>query len=159
MKLQFDNRGGIAYMYALPPECLNRIRRNFGDDDTFSPEFVKSEKMIKVPCYAGSSHKFVEKKTLGEDGESYSLEISGVVPAHLMARNELKKLSKGRWLVVFQDKMGEIRMSGTKEIPLYFDYNDETGGQVTELNGYKFSFVAKQAKPSLVCVQVDLRSL
>lgn len=159
MTLQFDNRGGIAYMYALPPTSLVRVRKNFFTKETLTPEFVNRGDILQIPVYAGAEFRYTEKKQYTEDGVMYYVEVSGVIPHHYIERQVIDKLARKGWLVVFCDKRGIVMLSGTQNIPLQFLYDDDSGSKESDTNGIRFTFSGMEAIPSIECDQVDILSL
>ena len=158
MQLNFENRGGIRRLYAIPVADILRIRRNWGTK-TVTPELRRRDRVIALPAYAGQSYSFKEEKNHVDQGVRYSCSISGVIPAHLIKPEESVVLSYGEWIVLHQDARGRIRMSGTIDIPLQYDSTSDTGSSSVDLNGESFTFSAVEEHESYECYIADILSL
>lgn len=158
MRLNFDNRGGICHVYAIPAECVSNIRNNW-NRKTVTPELDDNEGIIKLPYYAGQNYSFTEQHSLNEQGDRYTVEIKGVIPSHLIEDIDINTLRRGEWLVIHQDARGITRMTGTKLIPLRFSSTSDTGTELSNLNGEQFVFSAIEAEPSPECDIEDFNNL
>lgn len=159
MNLEFDNRGGVCRMYAVPASSLLRVRLNYGNDITYTPEFDNREEIIEIPYYADHNYSFNEVESWSSFGESYSVEITGTIPSNLILSKNVEKLRRGNWLVLHKDRRGRIRMSGTADVPLRCEITTSSGTATTDLNGEAFKFQGVEAVPSLVCKYVNIESL
>ena len=150
MQLNFDNRGGIKRIYAIPNEDTLRIdnNRSLG---TATIQLSRTDQIVELPYYAGQNYSFSEEHTLTEQGDRYAVNISGVIPSQLMDTATTEKLRRGEWLVLHQDTRGRVRLSGTQLIPLRFSSTSSTGADFPELNGEAFSFSATVAESSPEC--------
>ena len=150
MQFQFDNRGGIRRIYAIPKEDFLSI------DSTRSLGNVKirlgrEDRIVELPYYAGQNYSFTEEHSLTENGDRYAVNISGVIPSQLLDTNTTENLRRGEWLVLHQDTRGIVRLSGTQLVPLRFSSKRATGADAKELNGDAFSFTATEAESSPEC--------
>lgn len=150
MQFDFDNRGGIRRIYALPNEDVLSIDNSRGLG-IVSVQMGSTDRIVELPCYAGQNYSFSEEHTLKEQGDRYAVAISGVIPSQLIDAGTTEKLRRGEWLVLHQDTRGRIRLSGTKLIPLRFSSTSSTGADFPELNGEAFSFSATEAESSPEC--------
>lgn len=158
MQLNFDNRGGITRLYAIPTEDILRIRNNWGFGSV-TPELNRRDRIIELPYYIGLGYQFNEEQTLTDNGHRYAVDINGIVPAHLMRADDIETLRHGMWMVLHQDARGRIRLSGTIQIPLVFTSKSGSGASAKELNGDTFSFSAIEENASPDCYIPDIRQL
>ena len=150
MRLNFDNRGGLCHVFAIPAECVSNIRNNW-NRKTVTPELISNSGIIKLPYYAGQNYSFTEQHSLNEQGDLYAVEIKGIIPSQLIEDIDINTLQRGEWLVIHQDARGIIRLSGTKLIPLRFSSTRDTGTELSNPNGEEFVFSATEAEPSPEC--------
>lgn len=158
MRLDFDNRGGICHVYAIPIECVSNIKKNW-NNKTVTPELSNNEGIIRLPYYAGQNYSFTEQHSLNEQGDRYAVEIKGVIPSQLIEDVDINTLRRGEWLVVHEDARGKIRLSGTKLIPLRFSSTSSSGTEPSNLNGEEFAFSAIEAETSPECHIENLDNL
>lgn len=158
MQLNFDNRGGIRRMYAIPARDILRIRNNWSLGNV-TPELKRRDRIVELPFYAGQTYSFREEHTLTEDGDRYTISITGIMPSHLVDEWTLDVLRHDEWLVLHQDTRGRIRLSGTQLIPLRFSSVSDTGTAANELNGETFTFSATEAEASPECYIADIGNL
>lgn len=156
IKIEFDNIGGLAQIYAFPPSDLLRIRHDYRAD-TDSVELKTRENVVVIPVYADRSFMFDEKKSTAEGGDYWQISIEGVIPK--LGREHstmIERLERGEWLVLSQDHNGIVHLSGSTEVPLSFSAEKTSGDAYTALNGSSFVFEGSQPAPSVV---VDLDDL
>lgn len=158
MKLDFDNRGGIRRMYAIPVKDILRIRSNWSLDNV-TPELKRRDRIVELPFYAGQTYNFREEHAVTEDGDRYAISITGIIPSHLVDEWTIDVLRHDEWLVLHQDTRGRIRLSGTQLIPLRFSSVSDTGSAANELNGETFTFSAIEAEASPECHVADTDNL
>lgn len=158
MQFDFDNRGGIRRVYAIPAVNILRIRNNW-EFGNITPELNSRENIIELPHYAGQTYSFTEEHTITEHGNRYAVTIEGIIPSHLVQANIIEDLRHGEWLVLHQDTRGRLRLSGTQQIPLRFSSTSNTGKAHQELNGEAFSFTAIEAESSPECYISDIQDI
>lgn len=154
-----DNRGSVALVYAVPISSLVRIRVNFGERDTFTPEFCNREDIVRFPPEPGCSYSFSEVERLTEDGKTYDVEVNGTIPKTLFDESILEKLTNMPLYALVFDMNGEGKMFGEKDIPLVFEYERETGETAADLNAYRFTLKAVEAQRSIPCVGLRFNEL
>lgn len=158
MQLNFDNRGGIRRMYAIPAEDILRIRNNWSLGNV-TPELKSRSRIVEIPFYAGQKYNFREEHTITEDGDRYKINITGLMPSQFVDARTIDILRHGEWLVLHQDTRGRIRLSGSKQIPLRFFSVSDTGSAPNELNGETFTFDATENETSPECYIADMGKL
>ena len=158
MKLNFDTRGGIRRVYAIPAKDILRIRNNWANH-TVTPELINRDGIVEIPSYAGQNYSFKEEHSITDHGDRYNVAITGVIPANLISNEDIQTLRLGEWFVLHQDTRGCIRMSGTPLVPLRFTSITDKGASHGELNGESFTFSAIESQPSLECDIADIACL
>jgi len=158
MQLNFDNRGGISRIYAIPAKDVLRIRNNwvFGN---VTPELIRRDGIIELPIYAGQTYNFREEHSIAKHGNRYDISITGIIPSQYASEDMIETLRNGEWIVLHQDACGRIRLSGTQVIPLRYSSTCDTGSNHAELNGESFSFSATEAMASPKCYVADINCL
>lgn len=158
MQLEFDTRGGIRRVYAIPVHDILRIRHNWAAGNV-TPELIRRDGVIELPSYAGQDYSFTEESAVTEQGNQFNVSIKGRIPAHLACPKTIQMLRSGEWLVLHQDARGRIRLSGTALIPLRFTSISDSGQQHSELNGESFTFSAIESETSPECYIADTAQL
>ena len=158
MQLNFDNRGGIRRVYAIPVTDILRIRHNW-TSRTVTPELRRRDGIVELPTYAGQDYAFTEERVLTDHGTRDNVSLKGRIPARLIQPSTIQKLSDGEWLVLHQDTCGRIRLSGTALVPLRFVSTSDSGQTAPELNGETFTFSAVESITSPECYIADINQL
>lgn len=146
-----DSRGGLSYIYAIPPASLRRVRIDYATGQRW-PEFKARENIICLPVWAAAPQNFQFKETheWTEAGDAYTVEINGYIPPLKAGGEELvRTLEQGAWMVLHTDLNGISRLSGTADIPLKFTRVADTGASPGEQNAITFSFSAVEPEPSI----------
>lgn len=142
----FDNRPGLARMYAIPPESFRRLRYDY-NRSVKHLEVVGRTNIIEIPIFADNSFAVSEKQSSADGGNLWEVSISGYIP-----KNEnshiVELLERGDWLVICQDQNGTVKLYGTVEIPLRF-LSDKSSGSPSVMNGIRFTFSSKESEPSV----------
>lgn len=158
MIFDFDTRGGIRRVYAIPVKNILRIRNNW-TNHTVTPELLNRDGIVEIPSYAGQNYSFREEHSITDQGDRYNVAITGVIPSNLISHDDIQTLRHGEWLVLHQDTRGSIRMSGTQLVPLRFTSITDKGSSHAELNGESFTFSAIESQPSPECYIADINCL
>lgn len=126
-KVTFDfqtNLPGLSIVYAIPPESLKRVRRDYSGDKYFL-ELVKPDDIIEF-YFIEDSAQF--KQVAEYNG--YKSELSLIVPKDQPDnRNLFLELIAGYWSVLFVDQNNYIRLVGTQENQLRFTMEANTSGR------------------------------
>lgn len=156
IEFNFENVGGLAEIYAIPPADLLRLRHDYVGD-TYNVELRTRDNIIVIPVFGDRSFVFSEEKGQADGGYYWDVSIEGVIPS-VNGKNQklIEDLDRGGWLVVFRDNNGTVFLSGSVDVPLVFSDNKTSGDAYASLNGIKFSFTAKQPSPSVI---LDIDSL
>jgi len=144
-------RGGLAYIYAIPPASLRRIRMDYATGQRW-PEFKERGNIIRLPVLEAAPKTFQFKETheWTEAGDTYTVEINGYIPPLKAGGEDLvRTLEQGTWMVLHTDLNGISRLSGTVDIPLKFTRVADTGAAPGEQNAITFAFSAVEAEPSI----------
>lgn len=156
IEFNFENVGGLAEIYAIPPTDFLRLRHDYVNDSD-SLELRTRDNMIAVPVYGDRSFVFSEEKDRADGGDYWDVSIEGVIPnINKENRRLVETLDRGEWLVLSMDNNGVVHLSGTTDVPLSFSSRKTSGDAYSALNGIEFSFTAKQPSPSVI---LDIDSL
>lgn len=156
VKIDFDNIGGLALIYAFPPSDFLRLRHNY-ISDTDALELKTRDNIVVLSVYSDRSFSFIEQKSIGDGGDCWEVTIEGIIPKlNHDTSSVIETLERGEWLVLSQDHNGMVHLSGSVDVPLLFSAERTTGDAYTALNGYTFLFSGKQPSPSVV---IDLDEL
>ena len=159
IKFDFNNVGGLAEVYAIPPSDVLRIRHDYRRD-TDALELTTRDNIIVIPVYGDRSFSFIEQKSTADGGDYWDISIEGIIPK--LCRDNaalIERLERGEWLVLSSDNNGTAHLSGSVDIPLQFSSEKSTGDSFTALNGTTFTFSGKQPSPSLVIDLDDLNKI
>ena len=156
IEFNFENVGGLAEIYAIPPADLLRLRHDYVGD-TYNVELRTRDNIIVIPVFGDRSFVFSEEKGQVDGGDYWDVSIEGVIPS-VNGKNQklIEDLDRGEWLVVFKDNNGTVFLSGSVDVPLVFSGSKTSGDAYASLNGIEFSFTAKQPSPSVI---LDIDSL
>lgn len=156
IEFNFENVGGLAEIYAIPPTDFLHLRHDYVNDSD-SLELRTRDNMIAVPVYGDRSFVFSEEKDRADGGDYWDVSIEGVIPnINKENRRLVETLDRGEWLVLSMDNNGVVHLSGTTDVPLSFSSRKTSGDAYSALNGIEFSFTAKQPSPSVI---LDIDSL
>lgn len=152
----FENMGGLAELYAIPPSDVLRLRHDYLYDID-NVELVTRQNIVAVPVYGNRSFSFSEQSGIADGGRYWDVSIEGVIPKIQNGSSHIiEKLERGTWLVLSMDHNGIVHLSGSVEVPLVFSAYKSTGDACSSLNGSTFSFTGRQPKPSVI---IDLDEL
>lgn len=142
----YDNVGGISSIYAIPAALLDHVSYNAASNmRTFT--LSSNDGVIQIDGHRAGD--FSEESTISDEGTEYNVQISGKIFTTSKDRESIiDELSNGSWYVLHRDCNGQMRLSGTPDIPLLFTYNENTGqhGSSSMLT-YRFSAI--EARQSL----------
>ncbi len=151
IRIDTESLGGLAYIYAMPPECILRVRVDYNTNELW-PEFLLRDHIIRLPVMESSPQefKFSEVHEWAESGDIYTVSITGYIPRTKELTDEvIHQLEKGRWVVLHIDRNGTAYLSGTDDVPLKFTRKRDTGDTPAARNTVGFTFSAVEAEPSL----------
>lgn len=160
-EINFDhnNIGGLAEIYAFPPNDLLRVRHDYRSGRHYV-EMKTRDNIVSIPVYPDRSFVFDEQKSTADGGDYWQVSIEGVIPKLRYEVSQLiEVLERGEWLVLSQDHNGVVHLSGSVEVPLSFACEKTTGDSYTSLNGSSFTFSGSQPAPSLIIDMDDLNHI
>ncbi len=159
INFDFNNVGGLAEFYAIPPSDVLRIRHDYRRD-IYALELKTRDNIIVVPVYGDRSFSFSEQKSTADGGDYWEVSIEGVVPKLCHDSSAIiESLDRGDWLVLHIDNNGTVHLSGSVDIPLQCSSDKSSGSSFTDLNGTTLTFSGKQPSPSLVIDLDDLNKI
>ncbi len=144
-----DNVGGLATIVAIPVADFNRVKTDFTTDKKYA-SVSSMDRVIELPVVNDTSYSFEEKHALEDGGETYAVTIQGVIPRNDTEAKLINTLERGEWLVLHMDKNGISMLSGTRDVPLFFASNRQSGTSPAATNGNAFAFSGQQPSPSVV---------
>ena len=145
-------------MYAIPARDILRIRNNWSLGN-ITPELKRRDRIVELPFYAGDTYNFREEHSVTEDGDRYAICITGIMPSKYVDAGTIETLRQGEWLVLHQDSIGRIRLSGTQLVPLRFSSISDSGTCPADINGESFTFAATESEPSAECYIADISNI
>lgn len=155
----FENMGGVSHIYAIPPSSYAGIRMDYGTGLKWL-ELVRTDQVISIPVYADATYYFNENHGQGDAGDSYAVEVGGIIPKIQMQNAELVEcLERGEWLVLCADMNGEIRLAGSLDVPLKCTTQKSTGVAVTDRNQIAFTFSGTQENPAIYVAVENINEL
>lgn len=155
----FENVGGLAECYAIPVNVFKRIRVDYLRG-LRNLELKDRSSVIAIPMYADDSFSHKEEKKHAAAGDYWEVDIEGLVPKWCKGvEGQLEVLDRGEWLVLSRDNNGTVRLSGSVDVPLWFESERNTGMGYSDRNGTTFHFTGNQPKPSMTLDMDDLSEL
>ena len=147
IEFSFDNIGGMSRLYLIDVAGLVRVDTNVSNGSV-CPVLASGAHIYNIEVYGGDDFHFSEQMSLEDAGEAYDVNISGFIPRmdNLMTVTELER---GEWLAIHKDANGTILMTGTREVPLRFITNKDTGIAASR-NAVAFSLEAIEPTPSVL---------
>lgn len=146
-KFDYQNRGGVNQIYAISWGAVRYLRINYRTGAwqlKLYNQTPTGEHVIEIPVIAGG-FTFQETRIDDEKGIHYEPAILGTIPkCSLENAPLLKRLEMGRWLVLFVDNNGYMRIAGDKDTPLHFSTEKALGSLPADLNATAFEFSAQQ---------------
>ena len=144
-----DNVGGLATIIAIPVADFNRVKTDFTTGKKYT-SVASLDQVIELPVVNDTSCSFDEKHVLEDGGETYAVTIQGVIPRNETEAKLINTLERGEWLVLHMDRNGICILSGTKDVPLFFASNRQSGASTAATNGNAFVFSGQEPAPSVV---------
>ena len=80
IEFNFENVGGLAEIYAIPPADLLRLRHDYVGD-TYNVELRTRDNIIVIPVFGDRSFVFSEEKGQADGGDYWDVSIEGVIPS------------------------------------------------------------------------------
>ncbi len=146
-------------MFAIPESSYERVRRDYVNKRNYI-ECKNQDDIIEIPIYADGTFFFNEDQRFESAGDSYAIEIGGVIPKMMVSNaGVIERLERGTWYVLFQDMNGEVRLCGDEEVKCKFLTKKSTGTSAVSRNQIAFSFSCTQENPSLYIELDDMSAL
>lgn len=159
LKFDFENIGGCTSLFAIPPESLLRIRRDYVDNLNYI-ECRQYDRIIEIPIYADGTFVWTEKLSVEDAGDGYAIEIAGIIPKNTLSNaSDIEILERGEWYVLCQDNNGEVHFSGDEDALLKFTTEKTTGAVAADRNQIAFKFTCLQPNPSVYITIEDMSRL
>ena len=155
----FDNLGGLAEIYAIPPSSFVRVRQDYIKNRKVL-EVKNREDIIAIPMFADDTFSFSEEHKRDDGGDYYQPTIEGVIPKIALENEEIiETLERGEWMVLSQDHNGVVHLSGNEDVLMTFSSNSTTTAAKNTRNQIAFKFECKSAEPSPILFMDDLMDI
>lgn len=155
----FENIGGVSRLFAIPPSSFERIRRDYVAKMNYL-ECKNMADIMEIPIYADGTFYFNEDQSFEAAGDTYAVEIGGVIPKMMMGNaSDIECLERGTWYVLLQDMNGEVRLSGDEQVKMKFLTKKGTGNSAVNRNQIAFTFTCRQENPSVYLELDDMYNL
>lgn len=142
-----NNSGGLVKILAIPETSF--VSLGYASGSVRSLNLTDLDNIICIECLQTDAG-FQEKKTETDSGDSYDIEISGVIygksPSNDAIINDLRS---GTWRVAHQDANGNFVASGCNKVRMVFESKVDTGQNRASRKGTVFSFSCKDPLPSI----------
>lgn len=156
INLNTDQRGSIAYLYAIPTSSFVRINHDY-HTGLESLVLRQIQDIIQIPISDGCEWEESDKIAAG--GIVFQPKITGKLnPAATNVPNIIYELIRGNWLVLHIDAIGTARLSGSVNVPMRFNTQSKSGQHLHDANQVQFSLSGLQPSPSKV-VSVSFHEL
>lgn len=150
----FENVGGLAEIYAIPPTSFLRIRNDYVTGKKYL-EVKNRDDIIVIPMFPDDSFVFNENKERSEGGDYYELSIEGVIPKQVLVNKDIiSTLERGVWYVLCKDNNDVVHLCGTEDVLMTFSTQKTTGTTYIDRNSIAFTFSNKQPTPSDI-IEID----
>ena len=149
----FDNVGGMSRLYLIDVAGISRVDTNV-TDGRVRPVITLGTRVYKIEVYGGNDFQFSEVMSIEDGGNTFAVNISGFIPK-MDNLVDMDILERGEWVAVHQDANGNILLTGTRQVPLRFVTNKNTGTASTR-NATAFSLQATEPEPSKMAVNEAL---
>ena len=160
-KIDFDfasNMGGLARMFAIPPECVKKVRMDHTNGLNYL-EVINREKIIDLYFTEGSS-SFSETQSRESPGSAYKIEIAAFVPKDSPTNQKtMTQLEHGFWYVLAEDNNGFVRLAGNEDNQLSFSRKGGSGTGPTSGNKSEILFAGSQVTPCPFITLEDMDEL
>ena len=155
----FENIGGLAEIYAIPPTSFRRIRNDYNTGLKYL-EVKNRDDIIVIPMFADDTFIYNEDSDYEDGGLIYTIDIEGIIPKIANDNADiLQTLDNKYWYVLCRDNNNVVHFCGTEDVGLIFKSKKTTGTAVTERNGISFTFTNKQSVPSIIVELDDLSDI
>lgn len=141
------NVGGVTSAYAIPVSDFNKVTYN-PTSGKISLTLKSLDNVIEIECYKGELFTEVLDET--DEGLLYHPLFSGkIFSVNREKTIILSTLAGGEWLLLHHDKNGQMKLSGTVDVPLSFTYSDSTGDDGSCDGGISYQFSAHEPQASV----------
>lgn len=139
-----DNFGGLLEIRFAPVYYFANAATQ-----TFKPGFDWA-----TIAFTSETKEFSERRVDDVNNGYYETAISGIVPQLRSDVTGVLQKHAGKAVITrCEDNNGRLRISGING-RLVFSFQEATGGECADLNGYKVQFSGKQLAPSLFYVPI-----
>lgn len=159
----FGNRGGLASIYAVTPNAVRSLTKNYRSGKwqltLWNDKEAHDAFLVHIPVRSEEKN-WEENDMRDENGVYFSNSITGKIPG--CKANEdgiLDILLNNRWLVITMDNNREWRLSGSVANPLTFTCDKTSDSAVSGYNAITFIFSGESDEKSRYLELFDDNSL
>lgn len=147
----FDSTSGLIKLMAVPLTHIECIAAD--ETGAFANVYIKSERQIvDIPIEMPEQFDWQEEMKETDGGDTYHEKIVGGIRCEdEKNRNIIRTLEVGRWIVLFEDTLGTIRVVGSQEFPMRFI----TSRNFSKSNGTTFTMECVQLTPAPIVKNMD----
>lgn len=146
-ELPIDNAGGLRRIVAIPEMSFQSV--GYATNGSRSLQLSGTDNVICIECLPLDA-SFQENRQESDAGDTYQVEISGMIYGKTFANDEIVSLlDTGTWIVAHEDAGGNWIVSGANRVRLVFERKKDTSTSFSGLNGTRFSFSCLDEYPSL----------
>lgn len=147
----YDSTSGLCKILAVPLTHIESVAVD--ESGAFANVYIKTdEQIIDIPIGAPEDSDWSEEMKETDAGDVYYEKIVGNIRREDEKNREIiRRLEVGRWLVLFSDCAGTIRVAGSQEFPLRFLTNRNSKNS----NGTQFTMTGTQLHPALIVKNID----
>lgn len=142
-----NNAGGLKRVIAIPESSFRSV--GYAGDGSRSLDLADTDNVICVECLS-SDASFQENRKESDSGDTYQIEISGMIYGKTPANDEIiSLLDVGTWIVAHEDADGNWVVSGANRVRLVFERKKDTASSFSGLKGTLFSFSCLDEYPGI----------
>lgn len=124
--------GGLLQIWAIPAAVFN----HWGDDVAISDR----TDVYQIYC-TPESMTFNERLITSNSANRYKTRLTGFIPKDTVENQAaISFIEKRRWVIVFMDGNGNVKVAGTRSEPLNASFSFDSKSQTSERAGYSMSF-------------------
>lgn len=142
--------GLVSFFFVEARQLVREVYPTYGTQSLIVDELplsasAKWNQGIVVPF----SLNYQENRRQDRVGESYQQQVDGVVARQSPELQEvLSSMQRRRYVVITRDRNGYLKLIGSKECPLEFNYSSRSGSNPRERNQVSFRFTGDTRGPS-----------
>lgn len=142
-----NNAGGLRRIIAIPESSFLSV--GYASDGSRTLNLSDTDDIICIECLP-SDASTQENRKESDSGETYQIEISGMIYGKTLTNDEIiLLLDVGTWIVAHEDADGNWVVSGANRVRLVFERKKDTASSFSGLKGTLFSFSCMDEYPGI----------